>query len=104
VFVLNQAHFGSDIDSWRKLMTPSGNLEVPGNAKQTCRRTVGIDTDVAWAVGQTTQQVLDQCGPPTSQDGDNWIYDRSNQGQGIYILHFDDSGELDSIEQQVDQG
>jgi hypothetical protein len=55
-------------------------------------------------VGQTTQQVLDQCGPPTSQDGDNWIYDRSNQGQGIYILHFDDSGELDSIQQQVDQG
>jgi hypothetical protein len=55
-------------------------------------------------VGQTTQQVLDQCGPPTSQDGDNWIYDRSNQVQGIYILHFDDSGELDSIEQQLDQG
>jgi hypothetical protein len=55
-------------------------------------------------VGQTTQQVLDQCGPPTSQDGNNWIYDRSSQGQGIYILHFDDSGELDSIEQEVDQG
>jgi hypothetical protein len=55
-------------------------------------------------VGQTTQQVLDQCGPPTSQDGNNWIYDRSNQGQGIYILHFDNSGQLDSIEQQVDQG
>jgi hypothetical protein len=55
-------------------------------------------------VGQTTQQVLDQGVPPTSQDGNNWIYDRSNQGQGIYILHFDDSGELDSIEQQVDQG
>jgi hypothetical protein len=55
-------------------------------------------------VGQTTQQVLDQCGPPTSRDGNNWVYDRSNQGQGIYILHFDGSGQLDSIEQQVDQG
>jgi hypothetical protein len=55
-------------------------------------------------VGQTTQQVLQQCGPPTSQEGDNWIYDRTDQGQGIYTLHFDDSGQLDSIQQQVDQG
>ena len=55
-------------------------------------------------VGQSTEQVLQQCGPPTSQEGDNWIYDRSNQGQGIYILHFNDSGQLDSIQQQVDQG
>ena len=54
-------------------------------------------------VGQTTQQVLDQCGAPTSKDGDDWIYDRSDAGQGIYILHFDDSGQLDSIEQQMDQ-
>jgi hypothetical protein len=55
-------------------------------------------------VGQTTAQVLDQCGPPTSKDGGNWIYDRSNDGQGIYILHFNDAGQLDSIEQQLDQG
>jgi hypothetical protein len=55
-------------------------------------------------VGQTTDQVLEQCGEPTSKDGDNWIYDRSDEGEGIYILHFDDSGQLDSIEQQVDQG
>jgi len=54
--------------------------------------------------GQTTEQVLQQCGTPTSQDGDNWIYDRSDTGQGIYILHFDDSGQLDSIQQQLDQG
>ena len=54
--------------------------------------------------GQTTEQILDQCGPPTSQDGGNWIYDRSDMGQGIYILHFDDSEQLDSIEQQVDEG
>lgn len=53
--------------------------------------------------GQTTMQVLEQCGQPTSKDGDNWMYDRSDVGQGIYILHFDDSGQLDSIEQQMDQ-
>jgi hypothetical protein len=53
--------------------------------------------------GPTTQQVANQCGQPTSTDGDNWIYDRSNVGQGIYVLHFNGSGQLDSIQQQVDQ-
>ncbi|MGB7931961.1 MAG: hypothetical protein WCH04_06985 [Gammaproteobacteria bacterium] len=53
--------------------------------------------------GQFTQQILDQCGPPTSQDGDNWIYDRSDVGQGMYVLHFDDSGQLDSIQQQMEE-
>jgi hypothetical protein len=53
--------------------------------------------------GQTTMQILDQCGQPTSQDGDTWLYDRSDVGQGTYILHFDDSGQLDSIQQQMDE-
>jgi hypothetical protein len=53
--------------------------------------------------GQTTMQILDQCGEPTSKDGDNWLYDRSDMGQGIYILHFDDAGQLDSIQQQMDE-
>ncbi len=53
--------------------------------------------------GQVTQQILDKCGQPTSKDGDNWIYDRSDVGQGIYVLHFNDSGQLDSIEQQMDR-
>jgi len=53
--------------------------------------------------GQFTQQILDQCGPPSSKDGDNWLYDRSDVGQGIYALHFDDSGQLDSIEQQMNE-
>ena len=53
--------------------------------------------------GQFKQQVLEQCGEPTSQDGDNWIYDRSDVGQGIYILHFSDSDQLDSIEEQMDE-
>jgi hypothetical protein len=54
-------------------------------------------------VGQTTQQILDQCGQPTSQDGDTWLYDRSDVGQGTYILHFDDAGQLDSITQQMEE-
>jgi hypothetical protein len=53
--------------------------------------------------GQFTQQILDQCGEPTSKDGDDWFYDRSDVGQGMYVLHFNDSGQLDSIEQQMDQ-
>jgi hypothetical protein len=53
--------------------------------------------------GQTTMQILDQCGEPTTRDGDNWLYDRSDTGQGTYILHFNDSGQLDSIEQQLDE-
>jgi hypothetical protein len=53
--------------------------------------------------GQTTMQILEQCGQPSSQDGDNWLYDRSDVGQGIYILHFDDAGQLDSIQQQMDE-
>lgn len=53
--------------------------------------------------GQTSMQILDQCGEPTTRDGDNWIYDRSDIGQGTYILHFNDSGQLDSIEQQLDE-
>jgi len=53
--------------------------------------------------GQVTQQILDKCGQPTSKDGDNWLYDRSDVGQGIYVLHFNDSGQLDSIEQQMDR-
>ena len=53
--------------------------------------------------GQTTMQILDQCGEPTSKDGDDWLYDRSDMGQGTYILHFNDAGQLDSIEQQLDE-
>jgi hypothetical protein len=55
-------------------------------------------------VGQSMEQVRDKCGPPTSMEGDNWIYDRSAQGQGIYIVHFDGSGRVDSIQQQLDGG
>ncbi|HSB12886.1 MAG TPA: hypothetical protein VLE22_00420 [Bryobacteraceae bacterium] len=53
--------------------------------------------------GQFQAQILQQCGEPTSKDGDDWFYDRSDVGQGMYVLHFDDSGQLDSIEQQMDQ-
>jgi hypothetical protein len=50
--------------------------------------------------GQFTQQILEQCGEPTAKDGDDWLYDRSDVGGGIYVLHFNDSGRLESIEEQ----
>ena len=53
--------------------------------------------------GQLTQQILAQCGEPTSKDGDNWLYDRADVGQGIYVLHFNDSGQLESIEEQIEE-
>jgi len=53
--------------------------------------------------GQFAQQILDKCGQPTSKDGNDWFYDRSDAGQGIYVLHFNDSGRLESIEEQLDR-
>ena len=52
-------------------------------------------------VGQTQQQILQHCGEPTNRNGDNWYYDRSDVGQGTYRLHFNEAGQLDSIEQQM---
>lgn len=52
--------------------------------------------------GQFKQQILEQCGEPTSKDGDDWLYDRSDVGDGTYILHFDDAEQLDSIEIQME--
>ena len=51
--------------------------------------------------GQFKQQILAQCGEPTSKDGDNWFYNRADVGQGTYILHFNDSGQLESIDEQI---
>lgn len=51
--------------------------------------------------GPFKQQILAQCGEPTSEDGDDWFYDRADVGQGTYILHFNDSGQLESIEEQI---
>jgi hypothetical protein len=53
--------------------------------------------------GQSRQQVLAKCGEPTNRDGDDWYYDRADVGQGTYVLHFNDSGELESIEQQTEE-
>ena len=53
--------------------------------------------------GQFKQQILDKCGQPTSKDGDTWLYDRSDLGWGIYVLHFNGSGQLDSIKEQMGQ-
>jgi len=42
------------------------------------------------------------CGEPTSKEGNDWIYDRRDVGEGFYILHFIDAGELESINEQPD--
>ena len=53
--------------------------------------------------GQFTSEILAACGEPTSREGNDWLYDRSDDGQGIYVLHFDDSGQLQSIEEQIEE-
>jgi hypothetical protein len=53
--------------------------------------------------GQFQQQILAQCGEPTSRDGNNWLYNRADVGEGTYVLHFDDAGQLQSIEQQIEE-
>ncbi len=52
---------------------------------------------------QTTQQVRDKCGEPTAKNGSDWIYDRSDVGQGVYVLHFNGSGQLESIKEKPKQ-
>jgi hypothetical protein len=53
--------------------------------------------------GQFKQQILKKCGEPTSRDGNDWLYDRADVGEGMYVLHFNDSGELESIEMQTEE-
>lgn len=53
--------------------------------------------------GQFQQQILKKCGEPTARDGNDWLYDRANVGEGIYVLHFNDAGELESIEIQTEE-
>ena len=50
--------------------------------------------------GLFSEQVQAQCGAPTAMEGNDWIYDRTDVGEGTYVLHFNDSGELESIEIQ----
>jgi hypothetical protein len=52
--------------------------------------------------GQFTSQILAQCGEPTARNGNDWLYDRADVGQGTYVLHFNDAGQLESIEQQIE--
>jgi hypothetical protein len=50
--------------------------------------------------GQFKEQILEQCGAPTDKNGDDWLYDRTDVGDGVYVLHFNDDGQLESIEEQ----
>jgi len=49
-----------------------------------------------------TEHIISHCGEPTSKDGNDWIYDRRDVGSGLYILHFNDAGKLESIDEQAD--
>jgi hypothetical protein len=49
-----------------------------------------------------TERIITHCGAPTSKDGNDWIYDRRNVGEGFYILHCNGAGELESIDEQPD--
>jgi len=49
-----------------------------------------------------TEHIISHCGEPASKNGNDWIYDRRDMGGGFYILHFNDSGELESIDEQAD--
>ena len=53
-------------------------------------------------VGPYKGEILKACGPPSEQNGGQWIYVR--QGASNKILRFDDSGQLESIfDQSGDQ-
>ena len=47
--------------------------------------------------GQTMSEIKEQCGAPDSVTGDDWYYKKEDGA--TYQLHFDASGELDSITQ-----
>jgi hypothetical protein len=44
-------------------------------------------------------QVLAKCGEPSSRHGNNWYYKRPDGS--TYRLHFNDNGELESIQEEV---
>ncbi len=49
--------------------------------------------------GQTRAEIEKKCGTPESTDGDNLYY---RKGSVTYRLHFNDSDELESIEEEQD--
>jgi len=45
--------------------------------------------------GPGTYEVLKRCGEPTDRQGNTWVYERANKKR--YVIDFDDSGEIASI-------
>ena len=84
------------------LITASAGLLLAGSVQAgtiSCGSATITDDQVD---APLTEHVISHCGEPTSKDGNDWIYDRRDVGQGFYILHFNGSGELESIEEQHD--
>ena len=48
--------------------------------------------------GQSMSEVKDKCGEPNELKGDDWYYKKEDGT--TYRLHFNDSGELESISQK----
>ncbi|MEE8263909.1 MAG: hypothetical protein V3R40_01450 [Gammaproteobacteria bacterium] len=46
-------------------------------------------------VGPYKNEILQLCGPPTDDSGDQWIYVR--HGSASKVLHFNSDGQLESI-------
>jgi hypothetical protein len=46
--------------------------------------------------GESTQSIREKCGAPDEKNGNNWVYKHSDGA--TYRLHFNDNGELGSIE------
>ena len=50
--------------------------------------------------GQTKSEVLELCGEPTSKKMNTWYYKQPDGA--TFRLHFNGSGELESIQEEVD--
>lgn len=50
--------------------------------------------------GQSKSRILELCGEPESKQGNTWYYKQPDGA--IFRLHFSGSGELESIQEEVD--
>lgn len=48
--------------------------------------------------GQTKSEIKKKCGQPDEIEGNNWYYKK--ESGAVYRLHFNDDGELESIQSQ----
>ena len=71
------------------------SMALSGSVSATYLRCGGQLIEGGGRSGPGMYEVLKKCGKPTERYGNTWIYVRS--GQPNRILHFSDSGQLQSI-------